>query len=434
MPVADVDEARGTSRASSPMRRQAVACARPFEPAEQTALAFYERDCLSAYATGFTWPRSTTAAFTARLLGRMFGPPAAGALSRRTVPTLPAAAVRSFVTIDLGRTVASALGLRGLEDRLWERDDHRFSQLAAERVLPACDTIHGIEHASLELFQAAKASGRATVLHIASVHPTFHDEIFDRAYREHPEFQESLAWRLRERRLRRDARRIKEYELADLLVTWSRFSSRSLTTHGVPADRVVIVPLGAAPVPPLATPAPGDMTRSGPLRVMFAGKISFHKGCHVLLEAWSLFDSRDAVLVLAGHNELPPALTAARGVELAGSLPQAGLFSLMNQCDLLVLPTLSDSFGMVVTEALMHGLPVLTTANAGAADLIVEGRTGWIVPAGDAVALCARLRWCEANLAEVRGMRERVRGSVTPRTWSDYRADLRTTLRERDLL
>jgi len=76
----------------------------------------------------------------------------------------------------------------------------------------------------------------------------------------------------------------------------------------------------------------------------------------------------------------------------------------------------------------------LTTANAGAADLIVEGRTGWIVPAGDAAVLCARLRWCEANLAEVRDMRERVRGSVTPRTWSDYRADLRTTLRERGLL
>ena len=248
MPVADVDEARDTSRATGPTRRQAVACARPFEPAEQTALAFYERECLSAYATGFTWPRSTTAAFTARLLGRMFGPPAAGALTRRTVPTLPDDAVRSFASIDLGRTVASALGLRGLEDRLWERDDHRFSQLAAERVLPSCDTIHGIEHSSLELFQAAKASGRATVLHIASVHPTFHDEIFDRAYREHPEFQESLAWRLRERRQRRDARRIKEYELADLLVTWSRFSSRSLTTHGVPANRVVIVPLGAAPV------------------------------------------------------------------------------------------------------------------------------------------------------------------------------------------
>ena len=54
---------------------------------------------------------------------------------------------------------------------------------------------------------------------------------------------------------------------------------------------------------------------------------------------------------------------------------------------MLVLPTLCDGFGYVVSEAMANGLPVITTYNAGAAERVDEGRNGFVVPPADALAL-----------------------------------------------
>ncbi len=328
-------------------------------------------------------------------------------------------------------TLAAAVGWRGLEDRLWERDDHRFASLAGQRAAD-CDVVHGFEHAALELFRDGRARRTSTVLYLSGVHPSFHDDIFDRAYERWPQFRDTTAWRLRERRHRRDARRIAEYDLADLIVVGSSLLKKSLVQFGVPAATIEIVPLGASPAAPVSAaiqPAPDR------LRALFAGNVSFHKGCHVLLEAWRTATSTPSVLILAGRSDLPSSLTRQRGVELVGALSQPDLFNLMAHSDVLVLPTLCDSFGLVIAEALMHGVPVVTTANAGAADLIENGANGWVVPAADVEALGERLAWCESHLDQLRAMRRRVSDSPgAHRTWDVYRADLRRVLGLRGLL
>ncbi len=217
-----------------------------------------------------------------------------------------------------------------------------------------------------------------------------------------------------------------------LIVVGSSLLKRSLVQHGVAAAKIEVVPLGAAPA---AASGQNVSPRSGGLRALFAGKVSFHKGCHVLIDAWMSVTSDPSVLTLAGHSELPSAMVRQRGVELAGALSQRELFDLMARSDVLVLPTLCDSFGLVVAEALMHGVPVLTTANAGAADLIEEGVNGWVVPADDVAALGERLAWCEAHLDSLRAMRLQVSESAgARRTWDVYRADLRNVLARHGLL
>jgi glycosyltransferase involved in cell wall biosynthesis len=407
-----------------------VAFPRPFEPAEQLARAVAESGGLTEYVTGFVWSHDDADSIATRAAGSLLGRRAAAGLRRRSRPRLSAAAVHAFPSVDLGRTIAAALGWRGLEDRLWELDDHRFPRLAAGR-LGSNDVVHGYEHASLELFRKARDRRTATVLHVSSVHPSFHDAIFDREYERHPEFKSSVSWRLRERRHRRDERRIAEYALADLIIVPSALSKRSLVENGLPSDRIETVALGASP----ENRAPAMQTaHAGPMRVLYAGKVSFHKGCHLLLEAWAHLSSKDAVLTLAGQNDLAAAPFAVRGTEFTGAVSQADVFQLMDSADLFVLPTLCDSFGMVITEALTRGLPVLTTANAGAADLIDEGVNGWVVPAGDLRSLHERLAWCESHVDDLRAMRPRVRASAVERTWDAHRADLRNALSRRNLL
>lgn len=68
-------------------------------------------------------------------------------------------------------------------------------------------------------------------------------------------------------------------------------------------------------------------------------------------------------------------------------IPNHEMIAFMSEFDMFVLPSLEDGFAVVVSEAQLAGLPVVATANTGAADGIVEGCNGYVVPAQDAVAL-----------------------------------------------
>ena len=99
-----------------------------------------------------------------------------------------------------------------------------------------------------------------------------------------------------------------------------------------------------------------------------------------------------------------------------------------DEASVLVFPTLCDGFGMVVAEALAHGVPVITTSNAGAADLIAEGRNGFVVPPGDVTALAERMQWCVDHPADVEEMREEALATAGRWTWSDFRSSFRNQL------
>jgi glycosyltransferase involved in cell wall biosynthesis len=76
---------------------------------------------------------------------------------------------------------------------------------------------------------------------------------------------------------------------------------------------------------------------------------------------------------------------------------------------------------MVVTEAFARGLPVITTDQAGASDLVRHGENGLIVPAGDPVALRDALHWCLDNRLRVYEMRFAALETAKRWQWTDYR-------------
>lgn len=73
--------------------------------------------------------------------------------------------------------------------------------------------------------------------------------------------------------------------------------------------------------------------------------------------------------------------------QLNGEFPTEEIVEAYQSADLFVLPTLLETFGMVLLEAMAAGLPVVTTDAPGAREVIVEGKTGFKAKAGDAVSL-----------------------------------------------
>jgi glycosyltransferase involved in cell wall biosynthesis len=146
---------------------------------------------------------------------------------------------------------------------------------------------------------------------------------------------------------------------------------------------------------------------------VFVGKLDEGKRPDDLIRAASLLDDARIVLVFVGTGPLEAScrrLVQELGVEgrFLGFLNQSELGRAYGVSDCLVLPSESESWGLVVNEAMATGLPCVVSDRVGCApDLIDAGRTGEIYPGGDVKALSLALR----RLVEERAQGKRRSGA-----------------------
>lgn len=150
---------------------------------------------------------------------------------------------------------------------------------------------------------------------------------------------------------------------------------------------------------------------------LFLSRINPKKGLPMLLDAWAKLAPVDWRLVIAGNddsNHLPVVERKIRELGLQGQVTIAGpLFgeakeAAYRNADLFVLPSYSENFGIVVTEALGYQVPVLTTTGCPWQELVTE-RCGWWVeptPGGIHAGLTQALATSDVDLAEM-GVRGR---------------------------
>jgi glycosyltransferase involved in cell wall biosynthesis len=187
---------------------------------------------------------------------------------------------------------------------------------------------------------------------------------------------------------------------ADYIFTSSTFVRQSFLKRGYDPQRLLFCPY---PVDlEMYHPASEPRPASRPFTILHTGGLSLRKGAPYLLEAFRLIRQEvpNAVFRVKRHvrNDTVPILRRYAGlpIEWVGHLDLAGHVRRYQTSDLLLFPSVEDGFAFVVAESLACGLPVVTTPNTGASDLIRPGENGEIVPVGDAQALAqAALKWWE---------------------------------------
>jgi len=187
-------------------------------------------------------------------------------------------------------------------------------------------------------------------------------------------------------------RELNEYAEADLIVVASEVARRSFVASGIAAEKVAVVPYGADldRFRPVSRPDPGGFD------ILFVGQFSARKGAYDLLEAFRLASIPGSRLTIAGiaHPEIEVRhadLLERPDVVRIGHVPHERLKDLMSRSHVLVLPSIEDGFGMVVTEAMACGCPAIVSENTGAADIIGDGENGFVVPIRSPEAIAARL-------------------------------------------
>ncbi|HEX5830179.1 MAG TPA: glycosyltransferase family 4 protein, partial [Gemmatimonadaceae bacterium] len=164
--------------------------------------------------------------------------------------------------------------------------------------------------------------------------------------------------------------------------------------------RVATVPNGTGPCA-VAEPDPELRALAGgePLAV-FVSKLRPEKNPLAVVRAAAQLHAAGELpgrVAIVGDGDLAPAVRdeiAARGVgEAVRWFPFGGSTApYIAAADLLVVPSSWESLPITPLEAMACGVPVLATAVGGMPEAITDGRTGWLVPAGDEGALAGALR------------------------------------------
>jgi glycosyltransferase involved in cell wall biosynthesis len=292
---------------------------------------------------------------------------------------------------------------------------HELFDRRAARNLPRRTEIwSGWSSHSLSTLRRAKELGAKTVLQHGSSHIVHQDLILREEYDRlglkglefaHPQIIE---------------KELLEYQEADFISIPSLYVKETFLQRGVPAAKLLHVPYGV------------DLTNFYPIpkvdetfRVIHCGNLSLRKGVHYLLQAFSELKLPDAELWLIGKvtDELRPFLKryASPSVILKGTFPERELHKYFSQGSVFCLASIEEGLAMVQPMAMACGLPLIITTNTGGAELVREGREGFILPIRDVAALKEKILYCYENPEEARGMGETCRERVrTGFTWTDH--------------
>jgi glycosyltransferase involved in cell wall biosynthesis len=186
---------------------------------------------------------------------------------------------------------------------------------------------------------------------------------------------------------------------AGVVVTSAWTRRQVLTRYEIPADRVHVARPGVDRVAAPARPVRG--------RLICVGVLAPHKGQDLLVQALADLAERDWHCTLVGSLDRDPhfveelrarisGIGYSHRIRLAGIRTGAALSRTYATADLLVAPSRSETYGMTVTEALAHGVPVIAADVGGLPEALgsaADGtRPGRLVPPGDPAALAAALR------------------------------------------
>lgn len=379
--------------------------------------------------------------------GRIFGFDLARGLLANSVDTLlltnypkwaverfdvPARVVRSFPA----HGVITRLSERVLGSRadLLEPALHRWFGAWAARVIreETVDTVQifsGVaEEAFVELRHARPAVQRIVIR--ASTHIKTQRRILAAEQKRlGTPVEQPSAWRI--------AREVREYQLADKIMLLSGFTHRSFVERGYSPTKLIYLPMGADvgtfQAPPSAVDERARRISAGaPLQVLIVGTFSARKGAKDMVDTAKAlapmgikFRFVGAVAPDAAHLEQ----AARQVIEFAGFQPQAELPKWYAQGDVFFFPTLEDGFALVLAQALSSGLPLLSTPNSAAADLIKEGVNGWIRQPRDTQGFIDQLRWCDQERQSFAAMVSRCGTTPYRRDWPQVARELLIELR-----
>ena len=341
---------------------------------------------------------------------------------------IPARRLNSFPWREFARLLAQRLQWVSLirHETGWACVDAVYRSLDATvaRLLPnwkrrqGLTGVHAYEDGALATLRVAREEGLTASYDLPIAYWETSRRLLEADAARLPEWEQTLiGTRDSDAKLQR---KTEELEAADLVICPSDFVLNSIPESLRTTRRCVVARFGS---PPIVARRPRSRRGSNdPLRVLFAGSMTQRKGLADLFQAINLLNRKDIELVVMGSPIADMSFYRRQCPTFRYEPPRShdAVLNLMRTCDILCLPSIVEGRALVQQEAMSCGLPLIVTPNAGAEDLIEEGRTGFLVPPGNVKEISRCLDWCADHPRELEEMGQAAMIKASQLTWSGY--------------
>jgi len=386
----------------------------------QNAQALHEAGRLAEFWTCIAWKKNGR-------LSRYLPGAVRSQLERRAFEFLPSDLVHTHPIREWGRLLAQKTGPKALlrhETGLFCIDAvYRDFDARVAAALPGKSSLTAVmasEDGAASTFRMAQRLGLQRIYELPIGYWRAAREILQEEAELEPEWACTLTgMRDSERKL---TRKDEELSLANTLIVASTFTRETLKKAPFSLPAVQVVPYGCPPV----TAAESVRASSSRLRVLFVGSLGQRKGVSYLLKAVEALGTQ-VELTLIGHktsDDCRPLNSATIQHRWISTLPHPEILREMSAHDVLVFPSLFEGFGLVITEALSQGLPVIATPHTAGPDVLMEGENGFIVPIRNWEAIAERLEQLHRDRDLLAKMKLSARESASINGWQKYRSRL----------
>lgn len=277
------------------------------------------------------------------------------------------------------------------------------------------NVVHTFPVGSLETLRTARALGIPSVLERTNAHTRF---AFETVRKEAERLGVILPpedeYFFRDDLLEREEA---EYEAADYILCPSEFVAKTFVARGFPREKLVQYFNGVDDK--AFYPSTEPRLANSPFTMLFVGVCAVRKGVHFALEAWLKSPaSRDGVFLIVG--DFLPSYQAVLGSMLAHpSVKVLGhakdVPALMRKSDILVLPSIEEGFGRVITEAMASGCVPL--ASEACTEICRHMETGLVHRIGDVGMLSQQISMLYENRTFLNSLRATALKKVHDFTW-----------------
>lgn len=350
-------------------------------------------------------------------------------LTRRSYD-LPHYKIKTHPGREIVRLLAEKLGARWLTkhetgwasiDRVWSSlDQVTADYLRQNHERLKISGVYAYEDCAERSFETARELGLRRIYDLPIAYWETAQRLLCEEARRYPQWEPTLGGtRDSDEKL---ARKTRELELAGMVICPSAFVLDSLPEKVRASKECVLAPFGSPAVDTEDKSYKTHRTYTARLRFLFAGALTQRKGLADLFAAMKLVGAKEAELVVMGSPILPMSFYRGEFPEFVYEPPRAhvDVLRLMRSCDVLVLPSIVEGRALVQQEAMACGLPLIATRNAGGEDLIIEGKTGFLVPTGAPAAIAEKIVWFLQNRAQLPAMSAAARAKAAELTWPDY--------------
>lgn len=327
---------------------------------------------------------------------------------------------------EAGRLMFSKIGVKSLIqnehclfsiDKVYKSLDVHVARRLRRKSLKEINAVYAYEDGALESFKTAKRNGLLCIYDLPIMYWETARALLTEEAERLPAWSSTLTG-LNDSEAKLE-RKVEELELADVIVAPGSCVLNSLPDWTEEKNKI-ISPFGSphiAKTTNFKKPIPGKK-----LKILFVGSMGQRKGLADLFEAIKILNNSHIELIVLGSLLAPLEFYKKQNENFIyePGREHKKVLELMRSCDVFCLPSLVEGRALVMQEAMSQGLPLIITSNTGGEDLIIPGKTGYLVPIRSPQVIAEKIQWFWDNKEIIPLMSQHAIEHSQKYTWEKY--------------